>query len=86
MMRNWSDIFKILAAGAAVGGVVIGIVIGAPSTIVVGIASGALLWFLGNVCDVLAEVQDYYAAANKARKAQAAKAAKARAGTVSADR
>lgn len=79
-MRNWSDLFKILASGCLAGGVVIGLVMSNASIAVLGVTIGLSLWFLGSVCDGLAEVFEYYAAANKARKARlsAAKATAAR--------
>jgi hypothetical protein len=65
-MREWSVIFKVFAVLALPAGALIFLAGSVVGVLLIPLAFS--LWFMADVCTGLAEVFEYFAAANKARK------------------
>lgn len=84
-MRNWADVFQLLAVFFGAGGIVFGAASYNGTLAAVGIALALAMFWMHSLSAGLAEVFDYYKAANEARR-KAAKVNAAKVQAAKADR
>lgn len=65
-MKDWAVVFKVFAVLSLPAGVVIFLAGSVAGVLLIPLAFS--LWFMADVCTGMAEVFEYFAAANKARK------------------